>query len=86
MLWDGITTPSGVASSMQRRETSMPSHCTVVLHCWSTFQNKKSTDVAEILMGYLPDSFRNVSMQELIWRLRMAERPEQTKEYLSHIK
>ena len=86
MLWDGITTPSGVASSMQRRETSMPSHCTVVLHCWSSFQNKKSTDVAEILMGYLPDSFRNVSMQELIWRLRMAERPEQTKEYLSHIK
>jgi len=86
MTWDGLASPSDVASSMRNKETAQPSHCTCVMHCWSTFNGQKSTDVATQVISYLPDSFEAVSMQELIWRVRMAERRDQTRQYLSTIK
>ena len=86
MTWEGISTPDNVVSSMINKEIEKPSFCTVCLHCWSMFGNCRSTDIAVKLDAMLPSSFKCVSMQELIWRLRMEERRDQTRKYLSTIK
>ncbi len=47
------------------------------------FANKEGYDIPVISAG---DSFKAVSVQELIWRIRMKERKEQTLKYLKTIK
>ena len=86
MVWNGITSPTSVAQSMKSRESSTPSFCTVCLHAWSEVDGKKASDVAEMVQNKLSSDFEAVSMQELIWRVRMFYREEQTKKFLATIK
>ena len=45
----------------------------------------RGAGAAKLCAGHLNDSFEVVNMQELVWRLRMSQRPEQTKKYLSEV-
>jgi len=86
MLWAGLNlTPDVVTSEMMLKE-SIPSYSTVCLHAWSEFSGKRSSDVAALCQQKLNTSFKAVSMQELIWRVRMAHDKDQTIEYLKTIK
>lgn len=86
MIWNGITTPTGVAQSMKANETGKESFSTVCMHAWSEVDGKKAADVATLCKNQLSSNFQAVSMQELIWRVRMANRKEQTLKYLATIK
>ena len=88
MIWQGQTTPAGVADSMKAYETAEQSFSTVCVHAWSEFDERKAGDAAAMCKSALSSNpkFQAVSMQELIWRLRMAERKDQTLKYLATIK
>ena len=86
MFWKDLGyTPSTVAASLKNNETA-PSYNTVCIHAWSTFNGRQSTDVATLCENELNASFKAVSMQELIWRVRMDHSKEQTVKYLKSIK
>jgi len=86
MFWKDLgLTPTTVAESMMNNETA-PSYNTVCLHAWSNFDGKQSCDAAAACEVALNTSFKAVSMQELIWRVRMAHDKEQTIKYLKTIK
>ena len=91
-LWAGLDTnvgggnPKQVSDRMKAYEPdgeSSWSFCTV--HAWSSFAGLRSSDAVQNCMLQLPERFQAVSAQELVWRVRMAYRPEQTKTYLTHI-
>ena len=91
-LWKGLPTsvgggnPKEVSDKMKEREPSGSvsfSLCSV--HAWSDFAGSRSSDAAAACLEQLPDRFHAVSAQELIWRVRMAYRPEQTRKFLSTI-
>lgn len=81
-IWSGITTPQSVASQMTNNE-SIGSCSAVVVHAWSEFDGKKSSDISYLCKESLPSTFEVVSMQELIWRVRMKNRKEQTLKFLA---
>ena len=82
MLWEGQCSP---AQAAQKANEESPDFSTVVIHAWSEFDGKKAADAAEMMINELDSSFRVVSVEELIWRVRMAKRERQTKKYLSTI-
>ena len=88
MVWAGQTTPTTVADNMKAYETAEQSFSTVCIHAWSEFDGRKAGDAAAMCKSALSSNskFQAVSMQELIWRVRMAERKEQTLKYLATIK
>lgn len=71
----------------------------VIVHAWSAFTDTGVSDdelaenvpggtlrgasAAEMCDRRLTEDYESVSMQELIWRIRMEYRPEQTKRYLN---
>lgn len=91
-LWNGLPAADGggnprqVARTMTSwepgRESSFSLCC---VHAWSSFDGLRSAAAAQACVDQLPERFKAVSTQELIWRIRMAYRPEQTMEYLSTI-
>ncbi len=83
MLWDGLFSPAQAAQKANAGEPSdRPSFNTVAVHAWSTFNGKRAANAAQLMMDGLDDRFHIVSVQELIWRLRMQERGEQTRKIL----
>lgn len=69
------------------------------VHAWSKFRDTgNSTDLigennngnlngasaAKLMQKHLSDSFEVVGVQELIWRIRMQHKPEQTKKFLEN--
>ena len=87
MLWQGISPPASAAQNMNRNEKAdMQTFNTVAIHAWSDFDGNRASDGAVLMCNGLEDRFNVVSVQELIWRLRMAEREEQTKQFLATIK
>ena len=92
VLWKGLPTsvgggnPKEVSDKMKEREPSgAASFSLCSVHAWSDFAENRSSDAAASCLEQLPDRFQAVSAQELIWRVRMAYRPEQTRKYLSTI-
>ncbi len=87
MLWQGISPPAMAAQNMNRNEEAdKQTFSTVAIHAWSDFDGNRASDGAVLMRNGLEDRFKVVSVQELIWRLRMAEREEQTKQFLATIK
>jgi hypothetical protein len=91
-LWKGLPTsvgggnPKEVSDKMKEREPSgAASFSLCCVHAWSDFAGNRSSDAVASCLKQLPDRFQAVSAQELIWRVRMAYRPEQTRKYLSTI-
>ena len=87
MLWQGLSEPVETARDIKEKEPSdASSFSTVAVHAWSTFDGKRASDAAVMMADELEERFHIVSVQELIWRLRMAKRRDQTREYLSTIR
>jgi hypothetical protein len=86
MLWSGWTTPAQLADRLQKDEQTSLSFNTIAVHAWSNFNGVRASDAVKMCTDALPEVFQPVSMQELIWRVRMKERPEQTLKYLKSIK
>lgn len=87
MLWDKISSPSYAAGLANASESAQQqTFSTVAIHAWSDFDGNHASDAAQLMINGLESRFNVVSVQELIWRLRMAERQEQTQEFLATIK
>lgn len=87
MLWQGLSEPVETARNIHGNESSdAPSFSTVAIHAWSTFDGKRASDAAVLMASELEERFHIVSVQELIWRLRMTERRDQTPEFLASIR
>ena len=69
----------------------------IAVHAWSNFKDlgntgdelaenhggdRKGASAAKLCLNHLDGNFEVVSVQELIWRIRMQYRPSQTKQYL----
>ena len=83
----GTGTPKDVAEFMAtdfagKELTFSP----VIVHAWSTFGTGRGADAARGCINQAPSTVEAVSMQELIWRIRMAYRPSQTQKYLETIR
>ncbi|MDR3184507.1 MAG: hypothetical protein LBT49_03780 [Prevotellaceae bacterium] len=72
----------------------------IAVHAWSSFRdvgstsdelsentngNKKGASAAKLCLNHLDDRFEVVSVQELIWRIRMYYNKLQTEQYLNEI-
>ncbi len=91
-------TPTYVANKLNA-ESAENKFSSVIVHAWSTFTDTgESTDelaenadggsirgasAAEMCDRRLDDSYQTVNIQELIWRVRMEYRPEQTEQFLN---
>lgn len=83
MLWDGLSSPAQAAQKANAGEPAgTSSFNTVAVHAWSTFNGKRAANAAQLMINELDSRFHIVSVQELIWRLRMQERGEQTRKIL----
>ncbi|MCD8178546.1 MAG: hypothetical protein LUE98_14440 [Tannerellaceae bacterium] len=92
-------TPAYIANKL-KAEAGSESHSLICLHAWSNFNdlgkttdevaenqdgNHKGAGAAGLLINHLGDNFEVVSVQELIWRVRMAHREEQTIDWLNRV-
>ena len=92
--WEG--TPAYVAGKL-KAEAGDISFSLIAVHAWSNFKdtgnandvlaenqggNKNGASAAKLCAGHLDNRFETVSVQELIWRIRMLYKESQTKQYL----
>lgn len=92
-------TPAYVANRLKNEKDK--SFSLIAVHAWSNFKdigssndliaentggNNKGASAAKLCMNHLDDNYKVVSVQELIWRIRMNYRPEQTRKFLAGIK
>lgn len=92
-------TPKYIANCLDK-DRNNPEFNLVCIHAWSHFSDQgKSCDelaetkegnvmgsgIATLLRNHLDDSYEVVSLQELIWQVRMRFYPEETKKYLKTI-
>lgn len=92
-------TPAYIAGKL-KQEAKQESFSVVCVHAWSKFSDHGLTEdvlienqsgtirgagAAKLCKSHLNDNFEVVNLQELVWRLRMNQRPEQTKKYLSEV-
>ena len=88
-LWDRIHEREGspdIIASKLKDETQEESFSVVCVHAWSRFEGDTyGASAAKRCAERLDDRFEAVNMQELVWRLRMSRRPEQTLDYLNKI-
>lgn len=85
-IWDRIHeregSPAFIASQL-KKNAQEESFSAVCVHAWSCFEgNAYGAAAAWQCAGKLDERFEVVSMQELVWRLRMSRRPGQTRECL----
>lgn len=84
---DGIGNPKEVAEYIRKTDcASEESFSAVVVHAWSDFSGYRAGDAALSCLNQAPATVEAVNVQELIWRIRMNKRPEQTKKFLKTIK
>lgn len=92
-------TPAYIANKL-KSEASDQSFSVISVHAWSSFsdignsndelaENTNGTlngaSAAKLCTNHLGDNFEVITVQEMMWRIRMANRPEQTKKYLSEV-
>lgn len=92
-------TPAYIASKLTA-EAQQESFSVVCVHAWSNFSDHQKTNdllienqngtingagAAKLCSKHLGDNFEVVNLQELVWRLRMSQRPEQTKQFLNKV-
>jgi len=92
-------TPAYVANRL-KEEAKDETFSLISVHAWSKFKDignsndelaentngdKNGASAAKLCMNHLDDNFQVVSVQEMIWRVRMHYRTDQTKKYLSEI-
>jgi hypothetical protein len=92
-------TPKYIANRLGQ-DSNNPDFNLVCIHAWSHFSDQgkdcdelvetkpgevMGSDVATLLTNHLDDSYEVVSLEEMIWQLRMKHYPEQTKKYLDSL-
>lgn len=92
---NGQGTPAYVAHCMKQEQ---PDFSLVDIHAWSSFSDIGNSDdllgeslpgnvsgpgAAEMCQRRLPENFKCVSLQELIWRMRMKHNKEQTERIIN---
>ena len=82
----GMGNPKEVAQYIRDNEAGSDSYDAIVVHAWSNFSGYRGGAAAAACIRQAPSSVVPVSIQELIWRIRMAKRPEQTREILKSIR
>ena len=82
----GIGNPKEVAQYIRNNEAGSDSYDAIVVHAWSDFSGYRSAAAAAACIRQAPSSVVPVSIQELIWRIRMAKRRDQTIEILKTIR
>lgn len=86
-LWqggsDGQGDPATIASAINSGQDSLALIC---VHAWSDFDGKRASSAALSCLKNAGASFKPANVQELIWRIRMRHRKEQTLKYLKTIK
>ena len=86
-LWqggsDGQGDPATIASAINSGQDSLALVC---VHAWSDFDGKRASSAALSCLKNAGASFKPANVQELIWRIRMRHRKEQTLKYLKTIK
>ena len=84
---DGTGDPLTVAGYLRDSDCQTPqSFAAIVVHAWSDFDGKKAGAAAFDCISAAPSSVKPVDLQELIWRIRMEYRPEQTNKFLNTIR
>lgn len=84
---DGTGDPLTVAGYLKDSDCkSDQSYAAIVVHAWSEFDGKKAGAAAFDCISAAPSSVKPVDIQELIWRIRMEYRPDQTNKFLKTIK
>ena len=93
-------TPKYIANCLDK-DRNNPEFNLVCIHAWSHFSdqgkgcdelaetkegNVMGSGIATLLRNHLDNSYEVVSLQELIWQVRMKFYPEQTKKYLKTIR
>jgi hypothetical protein len=93
-------TPKYIAGCLDR-DNNNPDFNLLCIHCWSRFSDQgKGCDelaetkngniygpgVARLLENHLDDSYEVVSLEELIWQIRMRHHPDQTRKFLKTLK
>lgn len=86
-LWQGGNNgqgdPQTIGATLKSSKDSLSLVC---VHAWSNFNGKYSSSAALSCLNQAGSSFKAVNVQELIWRIRMRYRKEQTLQYLKTIK
>lgn len=93
--------PAFVARKLDS-DANNPDFNLVAIHAWSSFTDAGadcsetaeldakgevySSGAARLCMSHLDDSYEVVNIEEMLWQLRMRERPAQTKRYLRGLK
>lgn len=92
-------TPAYVANRL-KAEAQDETFSIISVHAWSRFKDignsndelaentdgdKNGASAAKLCMNHLGDNFDVVSVQELMWRIRMHYRPDQTEKYLNEV-
>ncbi|MDR0844267.1 MAG: hypothetical protein LBN71_03535 [Tannerella sp.] len=92
-------TPRYIARRLDE-DRNNPEYNLICIHAWSRFSEhgKDCDDLAEtkdgvtmgpgiarLLENHLDDSYETVSLEELVWQIRMKYRPEQTRKYLKNL-
>ncbi len=90
-------TPKYIANCLDKDQNN-PDFNLVCIHAWSHFSdqgkncdelaetkngNTMGSGIATLLKNHLDDSYEVVSLQELIWQVRMKFYPEQTRKYIA---
>ena len=84
---DGTGDPTTVAGYLKNSDCkSEQSFAAVVVHAWSEFSGFKAGSATLECIYKSPSTVKPVNIQELIWRIRMEYRPEQTKQFLATIR
>lgn len=92
-------TPKYIANCLDK-DTKNPNFNLICIHAWSRFsdQGKDCSELAEtetgdvigsniatLLINHLDDTYEVVSLEEMIWQIRMKFRPDQTRKYLKKL-
>lgn len=84
---DGTGDPETLAGYLKDSDCKSDlSFAAIVVHAWSEFDGFGPAESTLDCIYKSPDSVKPVSMQELIWRIRMEYRPEQTMAFLETIR
>lgn len=84
-------TPDYIANKLTSSADDDPFNL-IMVHAWSGFNDTgaasgdiKGAGAAKLCADKLDEDYKVVNIEELIWRIRMQHRPEQTKKYLSEV-
>lgn len=78
--------PTYIAEQLKADKTQENSYSVVCIDYRSNFDGTFGSGAAKLCSGLLNENFEVVSLQELVWRMRMDKQGDKTKEFLEELK